>query len=147
MSALKLAAVTTLQSLSIQLMKPNNFCNISHLCSTTVSLGTFPLWLKRTQLLWYKKLDKCEEVQKKFHSTIWMPCAVSLHGQQTSNFPWNYFFTCISVFYQNNQMEKVNKPTYLITLKTEVQYKYSLLNFFISILVSMFSHLNFCNRW
>ena len=44
-------------------------------------------------------------------------------------------------------MEKVNKPTYLITLKTEVQYNYSLLNFFISIIVSMFSHLNFYNPW
>lgn len=147
MSALKLAAVTTLQSLSIQLMKPNNFCNIPHLCSTTVSLGTFPLWLKELSSSGTKSWINAKKFRKKFLNTIWMPCTVSLCGQQTSNFSWNYFFTCVSVFYQNNQMEKVNKPTYLITLKTEVQYKYSLLNFFISILVSMFSHLNFCNRW
>ena len=146
MSALKLAAVTTLQSLSIQLMKPNNFCNIPHLCSTTVSLGTFPIWLKELSSSGTKSWINAKKFRKNFLIQSGCP-SLSLCGQQTSNFSWNYFFTCISVFYQNNQMEKVNKPTYLITLKTEVQYKYSLLNFFISILVSMFSHLNFYNPW
>ena len=147
MSALKLAAVTTLQSLSIQLMKPNNFCNIPHLCSTTVSLGTFPLWLKELSSSGTKSWINAKKFRKNFLIQFGCPALCHYVANKHLIFSWNYFFTCVSVFYQNNQMEKVNKPTYLITLKTEVQYKYSLLNFFISILVSMFSHLNFCNRW